>query len=399
MDDLDSESDGFTWPKVAKFLLVTSYSLLTLGIAANIFVFITVVRVMKILHKNLPDKHMLVYTLALSLVDSLVLLNLPFVICDLIYEKWIFGDFLCKVHYVGDNLNKTMSTMILTTSVKATVSILVGCLTCTLCLLSPLIYGTGLVTVDISNDQSMLKCSYVESNYNVELYFFYVIFALGYCTPLTLMLFFHGSILCKLCKNGKRLKQNASFRRRRHSTIRHVTRRMLAVSVFYFVCWTPYWFSNLYIQLSYKGASLLPPNDTDASFIQFQNGTQAKSDDYPNVKHTSPLQWVPVLCLIFYLLVYANSAVNPFLYGVFNLELRRQCSKAQEKRTRDADQLTLRRQLTIRTAAARRPCPGRDTQLIINSGENLTIVTTSSGDSKVKCEAKDKLPPIIESSL
>uniref|UniRef100_A0A915IAX5 G-protein coupled receptors family 1 profile domain-containing protein n=1 Tax=Romanomermis culicivorax TaxID=13658 RepID=A0A915IAX5_ROMCU len=239
---------------------------------------------------------MLVYILALSIVDCFVLLNLPFIISDIVHESWIFGELLCKLHYIGDNLNKTMSTLILTTlsfdrylsvchpysflrwrSVKITVAIISACVLFGLCLLLPLFFSTGLNALTFPDGVTVTKCSYIETDYNVE-----------HCT-------------------------------RRRDTVHMITKRMIIVIVFYFACWTPYWGANLSIHLSDDWFNVSILNQTEDMFSVGDSTTIV--EDWGS---SGFARWGPVVFLVLYLLVYANSAVNPFLYGVFNLELKRQ---------------------------------------------------------------------------
>lgn len=109
---------------------------------------------------------------------------------------------------------------------------------------------------------------------------------------------------------------------RRRSSVQLIARRMLLVIVFYFVCWTPYWINNLYRLFT------IPPNR------QTTQSTAANFDQFEEQSNFSI-----ILATLSHFLVYANSALNPVFYGIFNLELRRQRDKQsieqQNKRNRN----------------------------------------------------------------
>uniref|UniRef100_A0A915IK17 G-protein coupled receptors family 1 profile domain-containing protein n=1 Tax=Romanomermis culicivorax TaxID=13658 RepID=A0A915IK17_ROMCU len=256
---------------------------------------------------------------------KVVLSNLPLIVVDIINDQWILSDFLCKVHYLSDNLNKTMSTMVLvilsfdrflticrpTTAssfktTKVTLSILVAIFIFCSVLLSPLIFSTGLATVYLDLKTAIVKCSYLELNFHFERYFFYMLLMFGFCVPLLLILTFHGAILTKICGNKEQMRRPSWNR------TNFVMRKIVLLVTFYFLCWAPYWLFNLYVHLT--------------------TGFETMNNE--NESHIAPQNWLPAIGLFFHIMVYANSALNPFIYGLLNYELRRQYNRALKKSSR-----------------------------------------------------------------
>lgn len=299
-----------------KVIIIFIYGLLSFGLILNCIVAGMIVQIFLTLKEALTDKHMFLYVLSLSFVDCLVLANLPLIMVDILMDQWIFGTVICKLHWTVDSVNKILSTFILTLlsfdrylavchphrltkwrTIKTTSFVLITSMIFSMCLLSPSYIHAQVRNVKIAEiNMTLSKCSY-RWNQRYDTMYVYSLFVLGYCIPFTLMTYFHRNISRTLNETSQRLNR---FRRRLESHSgyqdvgRHVGRHMLFVAIFYFVCWTPYWSLTL--------------------FIQHRNGEDDK--------------WGPPLFLAVHFLVYANSAINPLIYGVSNLEIRRQRIKA-----------------------------------------------------------------------
>lgn len=317
-----------------KIVIISIYGALSTGIILNCAVAGTIVHIFRKLKEGLSDKHMFLYILALSFVDTLVLANVPLIIVDIIMNgEWIFGNILCKIHWTTDSVNKILSTFILTMvsfdrylaichpfrmkcwrSVRTTILALLFCTVFSICLLSPCYLHAEVRSITYARlNITFSKCSY-RWNQKSDMLYIYSLFIIGYCIPFILLTFFHMSILKTLKLNSQRLQR--SRRRRRSSTaVQDVGRRMIFVTIFYFICWTPYWLQTFFIQ-----------------------HTSSKPHDE---EEEEEINWRPTLFLAVHFLVYTNSAINPLIYGIFNLEIRRQRIKALAKKRRRSSALVV----------------------------------------------------------
>lgn len=293
--------------KIGKLIIVCIYGCLSIGILFNCSVVVTVLNVFRNLKRHRStNKHTFVYILALSCVDALILINLPFIVTDMM-SGWVFGTVLCKFHSTSDSVNKVLSTFILTAlsfdrylvvcyphrfqfwrTIKVTAAVLAGCITAAAVLLSPYyLYTEVSALIVLPRNITVVKCYLSWDNPTQAQSYMYVIFGIGFCIPLILMTFFYTSIILHMWKSSRKTG------RQRRSYTRKVTQRTSILVIFYFLCWTPYWilhFSSFYI------SSLGIEKD-----------------------------WIPKLFLLAHILAYLNSAVNPLLYALLNRELRRQC--------------------------------------------------------------------------
>lgn len=302
--------------KIGKLIVVGVYGCLTIGLLFNCSVIVTVLNVFrKLKRQRSNNKHTFVYILTLSFVDALVLMNLPFIITDLM-TGWVFGTVLCKIHSTLDSVNRVLSTFVLTAlsfdrylvvcypqrfavwrRVRVTVALLIACIVLAAVLLSPFYLFTEAKPVPVpGRNISVVKCQYMLENSSHARNHLYLIFGLGYCTPLILMTFFYSNIVIQMWKSSRR-----SGRQKRSYT-RKVTQRTSMLVVFYFCCWTPYWVIQFYV---------------------------AESE--------TVVSWTPQLFISAYILVYFNSAVNPLLYALLNRELRRQCFMGKNKKFRSSE--------------------------------------------------------------
>lgn len=278
--------------------------------------------------QNQNSQHVYIYVLGLSLADLLLISHLPFLIIELKQGQWTYGTILCKVFYFGESVNKLLSSFIMTVlswdrflaacyslnslkirTTKTAIFVLLGCFTVATLLLTPVLLNAKVSEIQYNGD--MIKKCYFEAGS----YFLFYSFLFGYCLPAIFIIFFYTKVLIKIRSSAKKfhtaiihcsanlnrniIKQGSitnitSFGGTR---VQQVTKRIIAVVVFYFICWTPYWVLN---------------------FLIF-TGLMFK---------IAPQYIVSIIMFSSHLLICFNSMVNPFLYALINCELRQQHYKA-----------------------------------------------------------------------
>ena len=159
--------------------------------------------------------------------------------------------------------------------------------------------------------QIVLKCVFDTSSPFFMLYTFTV----GYLLPALLITFFYAQVILKLRNDALAIRkqsdghghgQNPSISSAR---LHKVTKRIVAVILFYFFCWTPYWTLNI---MSQFGIIVVSWSTLTLSSVFFAA----------------------------HLLVCFNSAANPVLYALINRELRQQHAQAFQKRRRSLHLVT-----------------------------------------------------------
>ncbi|KAK6014122.1 hypothetical protein OSTOST_20530 [Ostertagia ostertagi] len=124
-------------------------------------------------------------------------------------------------------------------------------------------------------------------------------FMIGFALPAMLITLFYSRVIYKVQKSTRNMHGGrtltAAQGRRDPSTLRvqQVTKRIVAVILFYFLCWTPQWTLNLMSQFNVIRVSWMTPALSAMFFVA-------------------------------HLLVCFNSAANPVLYALINRELRQQ---------------------------------------------------------------------------
>ncbi|KAM3725241.1 Neuropeptide receptor [Dirofilaria immitis] len=363
-NDDDGDDDEESTRKLIRLIFSISYFILFLfGIFGNGSVIIMIVNILTATRRKglnsakvSPSStlHVFIYILGLSVVDFLVIMHLPFLINDLLYGQWLFGKVMCKFYWFGESVNKLLSSFIMTVlswdrylavcspikSIRMRRT-MVACIVLLLCsalaiiLLLPVVMNATVVHVDVHTGSLVMtnenntfhsdhhhhqqqhyyhhqhitqtKCVFEESNPT----FMYYTFACGFVLPALLITYFYLNVIIRLHKSVANVNRHSFITKQQNANmrIRQVTKRIVAMILFYFFCWTPHWTLNLlaHFELIIVSWSTLTLSSTFFAA---------------------------------HLLVCFNSAVNPILYALINRELRQQHTKALTKRCRSLSNAT-----------------------------------------------------------
>ncbi|KAK5980020.1 hypothetical protein GCK32_000121 [Trichostrongylus colubriformis] len=99
-------------------------------------------------------------------------------------------------------------------------------------------------------------------------------FLLAYLMPLLFMIYFYYGMLIRLFKQARAVRQTMTGRRKgveEKIPIGHIAVYTLAICLFHFLCWTPYWVSVLYSLFIYfmYGVHALPYINSASNFILY----------------------------------------------------------------------------------------------------------------------------------
>ncbi|TMS38257.1 hypothetical protein L596_005022 [Steinernema carpocapsae] len=203
---------------------------------------------------------------ALCLIDTIMLLSLPSAIADNLIGFWIFGTAACKVHQLFGSLGRMSSSIMIAamtidwyfvvaypdrskvTSKRTTMLIICSLfLTAVFILMPIMIYAEAQeMPVFESNrtDGSILrvriyKCVDVMPT-NLLFWFTGVTFVIGYFIPLLTVAILSASF-SQLYRHSILVLNEFNQRTRR------VTGYVITIATCYFLCWTPYWLSVIYV--------------------------------------------------------------------------------------------------------------------------------------------------------
>ncbi|KAH7709910.1 Protein NPR-32 [Aphelenchoides avenae] len=332
--------------RTIKILFCIAYGMLfVLGTIGNGAVIIMIGNIMSSLTRKRPKsgrrlsvsstRHVFIYVLGLSIVDLLVILHLPFLIFEMVEGQWIFGTFMCKLYWYGESVNKLLSSFLMTVlswdrylavcsplksfktrTNSVAITVLVCCSVLATLLLYPVLSESTVTKVNRLTGERLMeetaelaesdlhgltisKCIFDTTSAAFMLY----TFAFGYVVPALLITFFYMRVILRLRKNAINIRKHSDGESSSGSTARFhkVTQRVVAVVLFYFFCWTPYWMLNI---MSQFGIVIVSWSRLTLSSVFFGA----------------------------HLLVCFNSAANPVLYALINRELRQQHFQAMLKR-------------------------------------------------------------------
>ncbi|KAK0398637.1 hypothetical protein QR680_002685 [Steinernema hermaphroditum] len=203
---------------------------------------------------------------ALCFIDVIMLLSLPSAIADNLIGFWIFGSAACKVHqFFGSIGRMTSSIMIAAMAVdwyfviaytdrarvasKRTTILIIACLfvTAVFILMPIVIYAEAQEMPIITSNRSdgsilkvrIFKCVDVMPTH-LLFWFTGVTFVTGYFLPLLVVAVLSASF-------SQVYRQNVLMLNESYKRARRVTGYMITIATCYFLCWTPYWLSVIYV--------------------------------------------------------------------------------------------------------------------------------------------------------
>ncbi|MCP9266275.1 Liver glycogen synthase 2 [Dirofilaria immitis] len=197
--------------------------------------------------------------LVLSVVDLISVLPVPFLVVDIFRNEWPFGIILCKLMYLCEGANKSLSPLLLTAlSIDRCIAVrlpmllslrqprfacfvLFLCFTFSLFFIIPILYHSEVNDMLDTNQMIHAKCT-------VEMSRIFDVLQLLFCyvTPLFLICTVYVVILHRLYRHThKNLASvsttNASYNSHSIISLSHIVKSSALVVAFYFICWTPYW--------------------------------------------------------------------------------------------------------------------------------------------------------------
>ncbi|VDK48172.1 unnamed protein product [Anisakis simplex] len=307
-----------------------------------------------------------IYIVALSLVDLMVVMSIPFHMTSMIMDNWLFGDTMCKIYWILEMSNKVCSTFILTAMafdrymavchpgfvrvhrVKQTLFIIISLLAIALALLIPVVYSAKVVRITfgdkyIAVDGSILSISKEVCTdgmkRDMRMWVSLYVFLFGFLLPGTLLSFFYANTILKLRKHNRSLIRS-------RIPIRRITTYTLVVSVFYFLCQTPFWLTQIY-------GTLL------------------------TIAHIRPPPQILIITYICHMFPFIAAAFNWIFYAQLNTQFRKGLSLVSEQFTRNQ---------------TRRQCMTVPTHAIVDVVDDTATINLLNGNSRTPNEDGTNCP-------
>lgn len=273
------------------------------GICSNVWVFRAVSTLL--LRKTHRIANVLVYITALACLNISIMLSMSTTVVQFIIGYWPFGNYICRLHWIIETLNKTMASVILSlltvacycavchpkmkkiykSKLYAVISVTLGFILVLVVMSRPAVIHTNVYNfIEISRNNSLIsvfdrKCLFRPSDKDDVLYFTVCSFCCGYVIPIITMTLSYGSILYTV-------RFRSLCRKQRIGHFRRVARSVFILVSFYLTSWTPYWTVTL---------------------AQY-------------VKHDKPV--LISITFIVHLLPYINCAFSTLLYSLLNSQIR-----------------------------------------------------------------------------
>ncbi|XGW28252.1 hypothetical protein V3C99_008222 [Haemonchus contortus] len=287
-------------------------------------------------HSLSNTNHVFIYVLGLSFVDLVVILHLPFLVVDLLKGQWLFGVAMCKLYWFGESISKLLSSFIMTVlswdrylavcspvksmRVRSNCVALLVLLTCSLLaviLLLPVLIQSSVFRINkmsmmpLLEHSEELRLSDMQGTtiskcvFDSDAMFTLYTFMIGFALPAILITLFYSRVIHKVQKSSRNMHGGRTTvqggRDPTSTRVQQVTKRIVAVILFYFLCWTPQWTLNIMSQFNMIHVSWMTPALSAMFFVA-------------------------------HLLVCFNSAANPVLYALINRELRQQHVMAMQRK-------------------------------------------------------------------
>lgn len=287
-----------------RYIFAVIYSVLFMIGLANVLVLFIVARFERM--RTVTN----VFIFNLCLADLVYVTFLPFVVCFQMMRSWIFGEFMCKLFFIAESTTKFASVyFVCVLSVdrylalchpswckrnrNLVLAILVSGIGwfITAALMTPIyLYSTVIeLAPDINMctvkwpmpEQQMINQTFSNSShFTSEHYFAIYSFIFCFGAPAIVIIMFYFKVFEELIRANDRAVR---LKRRKEQTYKKVTRMVLAMVTFYFICWSPYWIMSFISTFVFRS----PPSI--ALRILF------------NIIHTLP---------------YLNCSANPILYSL-----------------------------------------------------------------------------------
>ncbi|CAD5234784.1 unnamed protein product [Bursaphelenchus xylophilus] len=296
-------------------------ALFLVGVCGNI----SVITLIRHVHTGITMDNTMVYVLFLCCVDLASIIPLPMAIVDQLLGFWMFGTFFCKLYRCLEHVGRALSTFVLAAMsfdrflrvcyphkkiTRCTVFNQLFVLSAfTFLLLSPLI-------IRASSEEIVLKEVLLENPYRlarVRIYkcvdhlegtplavFIMYMFLVGFFFPVVMIFFFYAFMVRRLIVRSRSIKTS-------QLPVARVAGYTIAISVFFVLCWSPYWIAMLYLNLYRYTWNEDQVEQIHASerFIYIMYGIHA--------------------------LPYVNSASNWLLYGLLNSQLMRRSNESKRQ--------------------------------------------------------------------
>uniref|UniRef100_A0A7E4V184 G_PROTEIN_RECEP_F1_2 domain-containing protein n=1 Tax=Panagrellus redivivus TaxID=6233 RepID=A0A7E4V184_PANRE len=260
-----------------------------------------------------------IYVAALCIVDTLVLLSLPWAIVDSLIGFWIFGTTACKIHHLFGSVGRIASTFLITAmSIDRYLSVAypqnfgtrsARTTTCVVISLFCLAFAVLLPLLIFAQARSLIiyQGNHTTAGYltvrvfkcvdgmptNLLFWFTGSTFFVGYVFPMFVIALFNTCLLLQIRKHQQKLSMRSII------PMKRVTTYIVTIAVFYFACWTPYWVSVVYV-----------------SYVDL-----FESRELRELTNASERTMLILYCA--HIFPYVNTAVNWYLYGRLESNLSR----------------------------------------------------------------------------
>lgn len=284
-----------------------------------------------------------VYLLILSIVDLISVLPVPFLVIDIFRNEWPFGIVLCKLMFLCEGANKSLSPLLLTAlsvdryvavclpmlvslrGAKFACFVLLLCFICSLFFIVPVLYHSEINGMLDAKMKLHSKCV-VEMSQTFDL--LQLLFC--YVAPLLVICSVYVAILHRLYRHTrKNLAASASANSRTSISLSRVVKSSVLVVAFYFICWTPYWALRFFAMLQdgseseALGSGIENPSISDNYNSSLTAVGFPETDDSEDRAQLNGLETHQVMLMyLVHALPYAQSAFNWLFYAFLNRNLR-----------------------------------------------------------------------------
>lgn len=248
-----------------------------------------------------------IYILNLALADECFLIGIPFLVTTMSLGVWTFGKIMCKVYMTTTSINQFTSSIFLLimsadryiavchpiSSPKLRTPFIAKIVSVSAWTLSAIfMIPIYMYANEAETQMGQMSCNiYWPDDQGGQKTFTLYSFFMGFTAPFTLISIFYFLVTRKLKTVGP--KNKSKEKKKSH---RKVTKLVLTVIAVFFVCWSPYWFTQM---------ALI---------------------------YTDPNQCQSRISITIFLLAgflsYSNSAMNPILYAFLSDNFKKSFLKA-----------------------------------------------------------------------